>query len=154
MSAGSFIAKTIGIAALGIAGYDSLSSTHRNAVRDTQAQTINQIEDVYLRNDSMETQSIASHKIRNWAQNWFTDTGIMSVLMGVKNYVTGFFGNITDNAITFGLGFLALFASKSKPGILGKAPIVGKLAAGLLALQAGKFIVCDMFGLFKTKPHP
>ena len=33
-----------------------------------------------------------------------------------------------------------------------KVPIVGKIAAGILALQAGKFVLCDLMGIGKGDP--
>ncbi len=145
--AGNLIAKAIGLAAMGIAGYDVVASTHRQSNRFVQGQQINRLNDVYMRTDSARSDSTVANGLQNWARRWYMkDNWLFKVKDRLVSYIAGFANNTISNLTTIGLGAVALFTGGGK-GVLGKIPLVGKFAAGLLAIKAGKFVLCDLFGV-------
>ncbi len=145
--AGNLLAKVVGLAAMGVAGYDTIASTQRQSNRYVQNQQLNRLNDVYMRTDSLDSDSTLANKLQNWARKWYmTDNWLFRMKDKFVSYIAGTANNAAENLTTFGLGALALFTGGGK-GILGKIPVVGKLAAALLAVKAGKFILCDLFGV-------
>ena len=165
--AGNLIAKAIGVAAIGISGYDALTTANRQASRYSTAAQLERVNDMYLRTDALDGESVIGCKMQKWARNWHLNNNwLFNGFDKITGYASSLFQQIGNNITTIGLGALTLF-SLSKPKVaahgakmaLGtkltnmlKIPMVGKIAAGILALQAGKFVLCDLMGIGKGDP--
>ena len=153
--AGNFLAKTIGLAALGIASYDTLTATNRQTSRYMRQAKLERIDDTYMRTSSLSTESETQMKMHRWAKNWkLGGNRLLETKDGIVGGIGSFFEQFGSNISTFALGAVALFTG-AKKGFLSriKIPYVGKIAAGILAFQAGKFVLCDLFGLGKENPR-
>ena len=60
--AGNLIAKAIGVAAIGIAGYDALTTANRRASRYSTAAQLERVNDMYLRTDALDGESVIGCK--------------------------------------------------------------------------------------------
>lgn len=163
--AGNFLAKTIGLAAIGIVGYDSVTTANRQSSRYASSRQIDRVNDVYLRTDSLDNESAVAAGMQKWARNWHhSNNWLFRGFDKICAYTGSLFNQLGNNLITLGLGALAIFCTKGqkalpqnasliKKGISAlRIPIVGKIAAGLLAIKAGKFVLCDLFGLGAGDP--
>ena len=147
--AGNFLAKTIGIAALGIASYDTLGSTKRQTSRYLKQTKLDRIDDTFLRTSAVSTESETENKMHNWARNWrLGGSRILEAKDAIVGYTSSFLNQLGDNAVTFLLGATAVFTG-AKKGFLSriKLPFVGKLAAGFLALKGLTFVLHDLLGI-------
>ena len=134
--AGNFIAKTIGLAAIGIAGYDAFATANRQSSRYASSMQLDRVNDVYLRTDSMDGESAVGAGMQKWARNWHLNNNwLFTGIDKVVGYVGSFAKQIGNNIITLGLGATALLCGKGKFSKF-KIPYVGKIAAGILAFQA------------------
>jgi len=151
--AGNFLAKTIGLAAIGIAGYDSFATANRQSSRITTAKQLERINDVYLRTDSLDSESAVASGMQKWARNWhMSDNFFFRAFDKTTSYFGSLFSQLGNNIITLGLGATALLCGKGKFSKI-KIPFVGKFAATLLALQAGKFVLVDLLGFGASDPR-
>ena len=122
--AGNFFAKAIGLAAIGIAGFDTLSATQRQSARYVKAQQIKRLEDVYLRTDSLDNSSSVTSGMQKWARNWYMhDNWLLRMKDKTMSYASGFFDNLTNNLTTLGLGAVALFTGRGKFSLI-KIPFI------------------------------
>ena len=145
--AGNFFAKAIGLAAIGIAGYDTLEATQRQSGRYVKAQQVGRLEDVYLRTDSIDNDSATASGMQKWARNWYMhDNWLLRMKDRTVSYTSGFFDNLGKNLTTLGLGAIALFTGSGKFSLV-KIPFINKIAAVLLAVKAGHFVLSDLFGI-------
>lgn len=145
--AGNLLAKAIGLAAVGIAGYDTITTAHRRSNRYVQQQQLSRLGDVFRRTDTLDEGSTFAAKMQKWARRWYmNDNWLFRLKDKVVSYVSGTAEQLGNNLTTLGLGAVALLTGGGK-GLLGKIPVVGKLAAALLAVKAGKFVLCDLFGI-------
>ena len=144
---GNLITKAIGLTALGLAGYDTITTTKIQTERGTKMAQINRLNDTFMRTDTLETESQVANGLQNWARRWHTrDNWLFRLKDNVCGYVGNFIMNVGNNITTLGLGAIALLCGKGKFSPV-KIPIIGKLAAILLAGQAGFYILRDLFGI-------
>ena len=151
--AGNFFAKAIGLAAIGIAGFDTLSATQRQSARYVKSQQIKRLEDVYLRTDSLDNSSSVTSGMQKWARNWYMhDNWLIRMKDTVCSYVSGVCDQFSNNLTTFALGAVALFTGRGKLSPI-KIPFINKVAALLLAVKASHFVLSDLFGVGKSDPR-
>ena len=151
--AGNFFAKAIGLAAIGIAGYDAISTTQRQSTKYVQKMQLKRLDDVYMRTDSLEGNSAVGAGLQKWVRRWhLNDNWLFRLKDRFVSYIAGGVENLGNHLTTMGLGAVALFTGGGK-GLLGKIPVLNKLAAGILAIKAGKFVLCDLFGVGASDPR-
>ena len=144
---GNFIAKAIGLTAVGLAGYDTLTTTKIQTARGINQSHLKRLEDTYLRTDSLGSESQVANGLQNWARRWhITDNWLFKMKDGVCGYVSNFVENFMSNITTIGLGAAALLCGKGKFSLI-KVPFVGKIAACLLALKGASYVLRDLFGI-------
>ncbi len=144
---GNFVAKAIGLTALGMAGYDTLVTTKIQAAREAKQLNIKRIEDTYMRTDTLDGESQIANGLQNWSRRWHLgDNWLFRAKDNVCAYVGNFVNNIADNVVTLGLGAVALLCGKGKFSPI-KIPFVGKIAAIILAAKAGFYVLRDLFGI-------
>jgi len=144
--AGNFFAKAIGIAALGIAAHDTVSTTNSLAPKYAKQLRVKQLNDVYMRTSSLSEPSIVGSKMQNWSKRWALDNNIYEYKNTLFSNVVCFCKKAADNAILFGLGSLALLTGKGKLSVL-KVPYLNKIAAGLLLLKGCHFVAKNALGI-------
>ena len=144
---GNFITKAIGLTAIGLAGYDTLTTTKIQTARSTKLAQIKRLEDTYLRTDTLDSESQIKNGLQNWSRKWHTnDNWLFRAKDNVCGYVSNFIDNFGSNITTLGLGAIALLCGKGKFSPI-KIPVIGKLAAVLLAGRAGFYVLRDLFGI-------
>lgn len=144
---GNFITKAIGLTAIGLAGYDTLTTTKIQTARETKLSSIKRLEDTYLRTDTLESESQIENGLQNWARRWhLRDNWLLRTKDNICNYVGNFVENFGGNITTLALGTMALLCGKGKFSPV-KIPFIGKFAATLLAVKAGFYILRDLFGI-------
>jgi len=167
--AGNLFSKMIGLTALGLATYDTFATTRLQTPRLSKFKHLERLEDIYLRTDSSATESVLINNLQNGTRSWhLTDNWLFRMKDNVVSYVSNFCSNVVNNATTLGLGAVAFLSGKK--GTLNptqvknlkffpklmykiknfapiKVPVLGKIAAGLLAIKAGSFILHDLFGV-------
>ena len=144
---GNFIAKAIGITAVGIAGYDTLGMTKIQAARETKLAQIKRLEDTYMRTGTLDSESMVESGLQNWARRWHLNNNwLFRMKDGVASYTSNFAENFMANITTLGLGLAALLCGKGKLSPI-KIPFVGKIAALLLAVKGGSYVLRDLFGI-------
>ncbi len=144
---GNFLAKAVGATAIGLVGYDTLSTTKIQAAREAKLSQIKRIEDTYMRTDTLDSESHIANGLQNWSRRWHLgDNWLFKTKDSVCAYVGNFVNNIAGNVTTFALGAVALLCGKGKFSPI-KVPYIGKLAALLLAGKAGFYVLRDLFGI-------
>ena len=144
---GNFIAKAIGATAIGLAGYDTLTTTKIQAARETKQAQIKRIEDTYMRTDSLDAESQIANEFQNWSRRWhLRDNWLFRAKDSICSYVGNFINNVAGNITTLALGTVALLCGKGKFSPI-KVPFVGKLAAIILGAKAGFYVLRDLFGI-------
>lgn len=144
---GNFIAKAIGATALGLVGYDTLTTTKIQAAREAKYSQIKRIEDTYMRTDTLDSESRLANGLQNWSRRWHLgDNWLFRTKDSVCSYVGNLVNNIGNHIITFALGTAALLCGKGKFSPI-KVPFVGKLAAIILGARAGFYVLRDLFGI-------
>ncbi len=148
---GNLLAKIIGLSALGISGYDTVTNVRRQSSRYVNAKQLERLNDVYLRTDSTDGESTVTSGLQKWVRNWYLDNWLLRLKDNTVGFVVSLVDQIGNNFTTLGLGAVALFTGKGKFSLI-KIPIINKIAAGLLAIKAGSFILSDLFGVGSTDP--
>ena len=144
---GNFVAKAIGLTALGLAGYDTLTTTKIQTARSAKFSSIKRLEDTYMRTDTLDSESQVANGLQNWSRNWhLKDNWLFRAKDNVCGYVGNFINNFGDNVTTLALGAMALLCGKGKFSPI-KVPFIGKIAATLLAVKAGFYVLRDLFGI-------
>lgn len=143
--AGNFLTKVIGLAALGIASYDTIETSSHLAPKYKTKYRLDQINDVYMKNNSLASCSKWDSRMQNWAKGWTLDNNFFDTTQSIKSKTVSFVKSFWDNAVLFGLGATALFTGKGKLSVL-KVPYLDKIAAGILAFKAGKSIIGNVLG--------
>ena len=138
---GNFIAKAIGATAIGLVGYDTLTTTKIQAAREAKQAQIKRIEDTYMRTDTLDSESQIANGFQNWSRRWHLgDNWLFRAKDSVCAYVSNLVSNIGSHITTFALGTVALLCGKGKFSPI-KVPFVGKLAAILLGARAGFYVL-------------
>ena len=144
---GNFITKTIGLTAVGLAGYDVLATTKNQTSREAKYAQVQRLNDVYMRTDALESESEVANGLQNWARKWHMgDNWLYRLKDNVTCYCSNFAKNLGDNITTIALGAVALLCGKGKFSPI-KIPVIGKVAAGLLGVKAGFYVLRDLFGI-------
>ena len=144
---GNFITKAVGLTAIGLAGYDTLSTTKIQTARGTRFAQVKRLEDTYMRTDTLDTESQVANGLQNWARRWHLgDNWLFRAKDNVCGYCSNFINNVSHNLTTLGLGAITLLCGKGKFSPI-KIPVLGKLAAVLLAGKAGFYVLRDLFGI-------
>jgi len=144
--AGNFLTKAIGIAALGIAGYDTVSSAKYMAPKYKRRYRVAQLNDVYMNTSGLGSCSKWDSKMQTWSRRWALDNNIFDTSQSIKSKIVAFSKSFFNNAGTIALGAMALFTGKGKMSVL-KIPYLNNIAAALLALKAGKTVVNNALGI-------
>lgn len=144
---GKILTKTIGIAAIGLAGHDILSTTKVQAKRSARLSQLKRINDVYLRTDSLDTESRLANNLQNWSRKWhLEDNWFYRTKDSITGYISSFVDNVGQNFSTLGMGLVALLCGKGRLSPI-KIPVIGKLAAIGLSIKAGFYVLRDLFGI-------
>lgn len=152
--AGNFLAKAIGLGALGVATYETFDIGYSTGLRNTKHQYASHLADTFVHHNYAETQSATGEKAKSWWRKQLMDSPILEKCLWVKNTVTGIGHEFCNNLGMFGLGLLALFTGSKGKGLfprLGRIPGLGKLAAGLIVFQGGLYAAKEVFGIGKRK---
>lgn len=138
---GKMLTKGVGVAALGLVGYDAhkvaqLQSDYYASSRDADSCAY------YLNNSMYSTNmSMVQQGIKDAAYTMELDNGWKRFINTGIGYVKGFTSMLVDHVVPFGLGLGALFAK-------GKA---AKICAGGLGIYAGYEFLKNFFGLGAPK---
>ena len=143
---GSFFTKVVGLAALGIAGYDTVATTKQLAPKYARQLRVEQLNDMYMRTSASDSPSVLDGKFGKSIRRWSLDNNLFAFKQKVVSNVVCFSRQVADNCITFGLGALALLAGTGRFSPI-KIPVIGKAAAILLALKGGYTVLKGVFGI-------
>ena len=145
--AGNFLSKAIGLAAIGLAGYDTLATTKFQASREANYAHVKRMNDVYMRTDTLDRESHVASGLQNWTRRWYTgDNWFFKAKDNTVSYVSNFFSNLGNNIVTLSCGALALLCGKGKFSPI-KVPVIGKVAALFLAVKGGLYVLHNLFGI-------
>ena len=144
--AGNFLTKAIGIAALGIAAHDTISTSNHMAPKYKRRYRVAHLNDVYMNSSSTASCSKWDSKMQKWSRRWALDNDLFDTGHSIKSRLVSFGKSFVDNAALWALGSMALFTGKGKFSVL-KVPYLKKIAAGLLALKAGTTVIKNAFGI-------
>lgn len=143
--AGSFLTKAIGLAALGIAAHDTISTSSHMAPKYKRMYRLSQLNDVYMNSASSASCSKWDAQTQKWSRRWALDNNLRDIDQNIRSKLVAFGKSFTDNVFLWGLGLTALFTGKGKLSVL-KIPYLDKIAAATLALSAGKNLVVNALG--------
>ena len=143
ISAGKILAKTIGIAAMGMVGYDAYNYGKWQAKTNTKVTTADWLAHVNENSQTLDSNSVIGNKVKTGFNKWFVDHRINASLAGMGGFFSGMVKSLEDNVIPFGLAAGALMFKKCD-----------KLCAIGLALYAAKYFVTNMLGIGKPSHFP
>ena len=144
--AGNFFTKAIGLAALGIAAHDTISTTGSLAPKYERKLRLEQLNDVYMKTCAMDSPSVIGSKMQNWSRKWALDNNLFSTRQKIVSNVVCFSKKFADNIVLFGLGAAALLTGKGKFSLL-KIPCLNKIAAAILLLKGAGFVLHSALGI-------
>jgi len=144
--AGNFFAKAIGLAAVGTVACDVIETTKEQAPKYAKRLRVEQLNDIYMGTSALNSTSVVGSKLQKMARRWNLDNNPFRMRQKLTSNIKCFCKNLTDNAITLGLGAIALFTGSGKFSLI-KIPVLNKVAAVLLALKGCKFVVQNVLGI-------
>ena len=144
MSTLRFLAKAIGIGAVGITAYDICSETSRMGNNYVRYAGAKRAEDCFLRTSSSPSNSAFGNGLQNWIRERSLHSPILRLYDRIVGYSKSIGSSIGKNIDKLGLGVLAVIGSGK--GILGKIPVLGIASAALLAAQGVNFLIENVFG--------
>ena len=144
MSTLRFLAKAIGIGAVGISAYDICSETSRAGNNYVRYAGAKRAQDCFLRTSTTTSKSAFGNGVQNWIRERSLHSSVLRFIDKITGFSKSIFESTSKNIDKLGLGILALVGTGK--GILGKIPILGIASAGLLAMQGINFLVENIFG--------
>lgn len=148
-------AKIIGIAGLGLTASNIIIDGNINARKETNNELGESYTDIYKKNLSLSRDCNLLQKIKNNITNHRIDSNFYPFIIGVKNHITSYIGEVFENITPIALSLTAIFA----PGLLEKhVPKAGKLgtiivgiSSGFLIFGAAKLFLHDVWGIGKDE---
>lgn len=139
---GKYLAKTVGVGALGMIGYDAhilglLQSDSYSKTRDAEACIARATDTMYLSQPSAINASLKKSMLHlEEQQNW------RSFVNSTLGYFKGIVTSLVSNVVPLGLGLLTVLASKNS---------VAKTGGWLLGAYGGISLLKDVFGVGNPK---
>ncbi len=143
---GNFVTKVIGLAALGLAGYDTIKTTSQLAPKYARQLRVEQLNDMYMRTMSSDSPSVLDSKFGQSVRRWSLDNNIFRTSQKIKSNVICFTRKLADNFIPLTLGAAALLTGSGRFSLL-KIPYLDKIAAIALAVKGGMTVLRSVFGV-------
>ncbi|MBP7211692.1 hypothetical protein KBA27_02550 [bacterium] len=128
MNIGNVLAKTAGVATLGIIAYDAHHNGKHQSMVTQESYKASSLTDSYLNTMEQESPSIVVSKYKKGLFNVNSDENVTGFFTGIAGYTKGFVKMLAKDVVPLCLA-LGTFA---KPGVISKGSAFGLLGYGII----------------------